>query len=315
MEITLEDIEFGPVEGRFLSNVPTLYARLSDGQLTIREVSWEVWSGAVPAEETDAAPPIWSGPVDEARFVYEATRTQNVLKDSAGRVLWARDADSVSPDLLLESTEDGEARLVGKDGTLLWSGTLPFWSKENSPQNDTLSQRSSPPNHRYWISSCGVHVIGDNEAVTVTDTDNRLLWSGTLSQKPIIFLRRADRFAFMGRYGSGHGMEYSRYKNAELQFAAEPGTATMENYEKKVIDTRPVMLLKSRETTTMTELPQTLAVPPQTIVLPSSRLQFITPKTTVTRANDSRLLGGLVVFKDSSGKVVHRESVHRRRAN
>jgi hypothetical protein len=207
----------------------------------------------------------------------------DTLKDREGRVLWTNAADTADPDLLLQSTEAGEARLLGKGGTLLWSGTLPGVPGRSKVTEEVV--------RGYQIDSGGIHISSsrdsrDIDAVTVTDDEKRVLWSGRLPKEPVILIRRGTDFTFKSPNRRAQGSD----RVTEVRLSAEPGELTLEDRTGKLIGTRSVDLIKRTQKTIESSNPEAPA---------REHTQVFAPRALLTVPGSVQY-----TFKNSAGRSI-----------
>ncbi len=249
--LTVDDIEFGPSSLGPLAGLPFLSVKLADNQIRITEgvlvrPTQRTAAGRLTFAPGEAKAPLWAGPIAEAQFVHEIKAGTDTLRHRDGRILWTNAAQTADPDLLLQSTDAGEAQLLGKGGTLLWSGTLPGTPGDSKVTEGVI--------RGYQIDSSGIHISStgkDNDPVTVTDNEKRVLWSGTLPKEPVILIRRGTDFTFWGPNRSASGSD----RVTEVRLAAEPGEMTLEDSAGKRIGTRSLDLLRSTSKTVESSKP------------------------------------------------------------
>jgi hypothetical protein len=254
--------------------------------------------------------------VAEARFLFERTKLRDTLKHPDGAVLWSKASDIASPDLLMESTEAGEARLVGKNDTLLWEGILP--GPIRAGLHEGWRHHSRPDGDSYFIDKCGVHITGINGVFTVTDEEERVLWSGTLPRKPVLLVRCSDHYAYQGRYGTAAtGRQWDRFRDekVELHFAAETGEVVLEDYEGNRFGARTIDLLKCTKKRLSTR-----SDGPRQVFYPAESHFYITPKPNPNSrslgemskmSNMNKMANRLIFFyRDTGGSTVYRLWYH-----
>lgn len=225
--------------------------------------------------------PIWACPVADAELIHEVVGGVNTLKDRNGTVLWTNAEEAASPDLLLQSTEEGEATLTGRDGMPLWAGTLPL------PLESKRSSAGS--NDSYQFDGYGVHISGINGAFTIADEEKRVLWSGTLPKRPVILIRRGTNFSFTTNRRSSSGSD----RTTTIHFAVGSGEAVIADTKGDVIGSLPIEFLQTFETWTLpnksaAEVPLQKAIP-----------YIGVPRFTVKTGD-----GITVTYKDNTGKVI-----------
>ncbi|MES2465347.1 MAG: hypothetical protein V4671_32675 [Armatimonadota bacterium] len=285
----VKGITFRQTENFLLFGVPSLKVRFHDGQVALHDRPPVVWRTttrtgrqvtvhASSGSQAKPKAPLWKGPVAKAQFIHEVAGGVNTLRDKNATLLWTNAAEAASPDLLMESTEAGEARLMGKKGVLLWSGTLPgkvSGSSINTQDRDT-----------YSIECSGVFIRGVGGKFTVTDNEKQVLWSGTLPKKPLIIVRRGRRFNFSGRNRVVSGTD--RVNN--IRFAVEQGVVVVTDSQGKVLGNHSVELLQCFD---QPFLPQGRSLTPEPVF------------------NKSGLMGKVAfTFKDSQGRIVGRRTLH-----
>jgi hypothetical protein len=214
----------------------------------------------------------------------------------------------------MECSEAGEARLVGKGGALLWEGILPGPIRPGL--HEGWRHHSRPDGDSYFIDKCGVHITGINGAFTVTDEEKRVLWSGTLPQKPVLLVRCSDHFAYQGRYGTATGRQWDRFRDekVELHFAAETGKVVLEvNYYGSRLGARTIDLLKCTK-----KHPSTGSEGSRQVFDPPESSYYITPKPDPNSRSLSEMsqMNGMnrtanwliFVYRDNGGNTVDRLS-------
>jgi hypothetical protein len=309
----LDAVTFEPPHCNLLFGIPFVYAQMVDGQIHVDE-----GKDILPYGTGRPTKPIWRGPITEAKFTHEMIGGADTLKDQSGKILWTNNAALSSPDLHLQSTASGEARLLGKKGNLLWAGILPEDRKDatvnghgGSPSIAAPAQilpKGSPS--KPLIHNCGVlitcvketkktrvfHGLKVAETVNgfyrVADNDGKLLWSGTLPARPVILLRQGNRFSFQGRNGGGSGQDRITF----IRFALDQGkvSATKNGVD---LGSRPVGLLKTFERTVWKR-----AKDNSDFAFPETATTYLSRPRNSGKAGDQHLN---FTYKDSTGKRIN----------
>jgi beta-lactamase regulating signal transducer with metallopeptidase domain len=304
--VRLEEVVFKPIGGQ---NFPVATEPLLEQQVHLTPGGGEL---SVVQRRTNEV--LWRGPVSEARFVLETVAAVHTLKHaSSGRALWSDAADVAAPDLLLNKSAGGKARLLGKDGTTLWSGDLgPSPGGSSSQQRDGTLQ----------ISSSGVLITGSEGVFSVYSDPNgparpapmpmrpgmmrpapvpmrpgpnaRLLWSGKLPTRPTILIREGHRFHFTGPNRGESGSD----RVVEVSFSAEVGQVTIADLQEKTLGTLAVDILriKNEMRTTGQAVTTSWTVRPLT----QEAELAATARGTV-----------LLTYRDSVGDIFRRSKVYR----
>jgi hypothetical protein len=300
-KVSLEDVSFEANGSGFPAGLPFLDIRLNDDRIEIRDRGSRpsillktpvIVSGGANVFGYPPARPtalLYSGPVSEAHVVYERIAGVDTLKDGGGKTLWTNAAQLTPPDLLLEVTDSGQASLKGKDGAVLWSGTLPVG------QDVTSSSRSSSrAGDIYRVDAYGVHLSGINGVFTLTDGEKKVLWAGTLPAHPVILLRRGHSFLLTSPLQSASGSDMT----TDLSFAVEKGEVTVEDGGGNVVGTRPIELLKVLQQTTI------VGNEGSGVFGQNQNPRYLLPRPVVKTGAGIRY-----TFKDSAGKVVGQGTV------
>lgn len=275
---TLSDLQFKPVQGQHPFSINPLEFRFEKGRLTLYD--------------TRAKSAVWSGDAADANFTEETEAGVHTLKDSSGKTIWSDAADTSVPDLLLQKYSDGQARLLDKSGSTLWTGSLGAYSKGTG-------SRSSQRGNTIVIEAGGIRIKGENGSFRVSRIEGDVaLWTGTLPASPIVLIREGYNYALQS---PGRG-ESGRDKTVRLRFVAEGGTAVVSNTKNKVLGTVPVDLLKITQETMWRQH----ADDPKIGFAPSPHVQIQTQMATLT-ANGALL----ITYQDSTGRAFQRAEVYK----
>ncbi|MES2465346.1 MAG: hypothetical protein V4671_32670 [Armatimonadota bacterium] len=334
------DLTFAPPDTDIIFGVPFIGARLIDDQIKINE-RYVIKTIPMPRRDAEMMnslnlprvirakhktsttltqpkrkTPIWMGPVEEAQFVHDINGGVHTLKDRHGAILWTNATDVANADLVLQSTESGESRLLGKKGKLLWQGNLPDEmrppkatpvvprrrdkkaakvAKASPGVQGSQSHHSSllvDTYHRVCYGY-GIHINGVNGQFTITDNAKRHLWTGTLPNCPTVLLRRGHHFSFSGTNGSMGDMD----RVVQIRFAVEKGEAVIRASDRPNEEgSRPITFLKTFQETLLPE------GQPVRVFKDTPRLTRPRP---IVRYGKSMSF----TFKDSTGKTVGTGSV------
>ncbi len=282
--IPLKGVSFDPVDDRFLFGTSSLYARLAGGRVKIIERT----SGPGPGPKAGTQKLLWSGDPDEAQFFHEVFEGVDRLWDRKGKLLWTNDAANGSPDLRFERDEAGQARLLNKKRELLWAGTLP-------PGGHRGSSSGMNRDNTYRIASGGIRINGDGAAATVTDDDERVLWSGPLPKQPVILIRSGQNFTFMSPVRSMHG----RNSRSRVDLDVERGAVTAVDPRGGTVGTQEIDFLKVTQEVEFAKDPGD-AAPARTVDFP---LRYLLPR--ISAGGDN---GNTFRFANRAGAVIGTDS-------
>lgn len=240
-------------------------------------------TGELVMTVTGKAAPLWRGPVDDAAFSVETIagiQTVKKLTALGERTLWSNAAKIGIPDLQLQKSPDGNARLLDKSGKTLWEGIL-----ASSPMGS--SETSSP--HFVETRLGGLKIKGVSGMFTVTRADSdALLWSGRLPENPVILLRENRRFLLRYPNGGWSGSDGVR----RVRFEEEAGTVTLTDQTGKVLGERPVVMLRRYESADTRR--------------PDSPAGYVSPDPELTKTGTVFL-----TYRDRNGKIIRRSKAYR----
>ena len=273
----LKDLHFQPVG---FSGPPTFDPRLRvtyrDKILTIADLG-KAGSGG---HGKNAGAVVWTGSAVLTTFVQETKAGVHILKNGGYRVLWSDVADVAKPDLFFDKDRDGQARLTGTGGALLWTGHL--------PPTRVGGQDSRIEGDQVTITTPSVQVEGAGGVFRVRA--GRLLWTGHLPPSPLIVLRDARSLVVEKASGDQGGPDESL--RVSMEGAAE--SVTIADAQGRTLGTRIVEALNVHHTTLFGTLPPDAPWPVD------------------YKSQDGRLdaVGTLLLtYRDSSGRVVRRSKV------
>jgi hypothetical protein len=245
-------------------------------------------SGELVLTAPDGKVPVWRGPVGSVEFAEETVAGVHTVKEilpDGEYVIWTDKSVTGSPDLQLLREGDGEARLLDKQGTVLWSGVLESYARGSS------SRRQG---ETYMLKTGGVQIDGVDGLFTVkNEGTGAVLWSGRLPEEPLVLVRNGGRFHIQSSTGSESGMDHV----SRIRFESEVGTVTITDKNEKVLGVRPIPILKSYEITDGSQYGPQQSSRPARVTMPDGRL---TNKGTV-----------FLTYKDSTGRILRRSKVYK----